>query len=153
MFDCIKVTLFLLTINHRHDGNSEGNLKKLISQIIKRCANELPKDKEVVLYEQLRPLIAGETTENLLRAMRFQAPADDEVQRVHEIFRSHGDTDLQVLVTVDNFDVVHGHIKRLNPELKKEKDNSSWIIDNVCILIINTMILYYSDETYINFTI
>ncbi len=128
-------------------------MKKRISQIIKRCANELPKDKEVVLYEQLRPLIAGETTENLLRAMRFQAPADDEVRRVHEIFRSHGDTDLQVLITMDGIEVYNAYIKRLNPELKKKEDNSSWIIDSVCILIINTMILYYSDKTYINFTI
>jgi hypothetical protein len=94
---------------------------------MKSNAKDLSKEQEVVLYEQLRPLIAGQTEANLRRAMKFLAPADEERQRVNESFNI--DDANAVIVDCHGVLVKAGDIQKLNPH-QTDKTNKK-LNDNV----------------------
>ena len=94
---------------------------------MKSTAKDLSKEQEVVLYEQLRPLIAGQTEANLRRAAKFLAPSDEERQRVYETFNI---TDRGiVIVDCDGILVKAGDIQKLNPH--QTDDTNKKLNDNV----------------------
>ena len=112
----------------RRQERREEDVKKQVASFIRGWAKkDLQKDQEALLYEQLRPLIAGSSPSNLLRAMRFKAPSDEEMQNIRTILEQHAPSD-PVKSIVAGVTVTVSCLRRLFPQ-NTQADVMSDVVD------------------------